>query len=96
MINVIRRVMACGAIALATSFSSVAQEQRPVRVLVDRSHEWLFAHDDLAERMLRPAGFEVVLCDASLGSKLKLQDFDVVLVQQTMNAFPFSDQEIAR
>jgi hypothetical protein len=96
MINVIRRVMACSAIALATSFSSVAQEPRPVRVLVDRSHEWLFAHDDLAERMLRPAGFEVVLCDASLDSKMKLQDFDVVLVQQTANAFEFSDQEIAR
>ena len=96
MMRLLRRASACAAIALASGSSSAAHEQRPVRVLVDRSHEWLFAHDDLAERMLRPAGFEIVLCDASLDSKLKLQDCDVVVVQQTTNAFPFSDPEIAR
>jgi len=96
MSNVVPKLMACAAIALASGLASAAEEQRPVRVLVDRSHEWLFAHDDLAERMLRPAGFEIVLCDASLDSKLKLQDCDVVVVQQTTNAFPFSDPEIAR
>jgi len=94
--RLLRRASAYAAILLAGGFSSAAQEERPVRVLVDRSHEWLFAHDDLAERMLRPAGFEIVLCDASLDSKLKLQDFDVVVVQQTASAFPFSDPEIAR
>lgn len=96
MSHVVPQLMACAAIALASGLASAAEEQRPVRVLVDRSHEWLFAHDDLAERMLRPAGFEIVLCDASLDSKLKLQDCDVVVVQQTTNAFPFSDPEIAR
>jgi len=48
--------MAPAAIALALAGCSGAEEQRPVRVLVDRSHEWLFAYDDLAERVLRPAG----------------------------------------
>jgi hypothetical protein len=72
-----------------------AREAARVRVLVDRSHEWLFAHDDLSERMLRPAGFEVVMCDASLDTTAKLKDFDIVFVQQASGAFPFSDDERA-
>lgn len=74
--------------------SAGASAQRP-KVLVDRSHEWLFAYDDLSERMLRPAGFDVVLCDASLDTKARLSDFDIVMVQQTNCRFPFSEAECA-
>ena len=72
-----------------------AREAARMRVLVDRSHEWLFAHDDLSERMLRPAGFEIVMCDASLDTTAKFKDFDIVFVQQAAGAFPFSDDERA-
>ncbi len=64
------------------------------RVLIDRSHEWLFAYDDLSQRMLRPAGFEVVLSDASLGATEPLASFDIVMVQQTRSRFPFSAGEV--
>ncbi len=96
MIEVTRRTVACGVLVLVNCLLSTAQEARPVRVLVDRSHEWLFAYDDLAERKLRPAGFEVVLTDASLDSKTRLRDCDVVFVQQTVSGFDFSDTEIAQ
>jgi len=81
---------------MTTHASTAADSPRAAdcpRVLIDRSHEWLFAYDDLSERMLRPAGFEVVMCDASLDTKAKLQDFDIVFVQQTGNAFGFSRDE---
>lgn len=65
-----------------------------VRVLVDRSHQWLFAYDDLGQRMLRPAGFEVVLCDASLGARGRLADFDIVVVPQGTTPFDYSKDEI--
>ena len=70
-----------------------AESVRRPRVLIDRSHEWLFAFDDLSDRMLRPAGFEVLMCDASLNTSAKLADFDIVYVQQTSNPFEFSDEE---
>jgi hypothetical protein len=66
-----------------------------VHVLVDRSHEWLFAYDDLGDRILPPSGFQVVLCDASLDSTLKLSKFDVVMIQQTSTTIEFSKDEIA-
>ena len=64
------------------------------RILIDRSHEWLFAHDDLGQRMLRPAGFEVVLSDASLGAKGKLGDYDIVMIEEGANAFDFPETEV--
>lgn len=79
-------------ISLATVGS--AQDRERPRVLIDRSHEWLFAYDDLSDRMLRPAGFDVVLSDASLGAKHSLEDFDIVMVQQAHCQFPFSASEI--
>lgn len=63
-------------------------------VLVDRSHEWLFAYDDLADRMLCPAGFRTLLCDASLDAKARLSKFDVVMVQQTGTSFEYTAAEV--
>lgn len=63
-------------------------------VLVDRSHEWLFAYDDLGDRMLQPAGFEVVLCDASLDTKARLATFDIVVAHQVFVQFGYSSEEI--
>lgn len=81
------------AIMHAFASTSSARAADHPRVLIDRSHEWLFAYDDLSEPMLRPVGFEVVMCDASLDTKAKLQDFDIVFVQQTGNNFGFSRDE---
>jgi len=45
--------MALAAMAVATaSFATLPYAgAKPVRVLIDRSHEWMFAYDDLSERM---------------------------------------------
>ncbi len=51
-------------------------------VYVDRSHNWQFAYDDLADRMLAPVGFDVILCDASLTAVGPLDRFAVVVFQQ--------------
>ncbi|HAU36096.1 MAG TPA: hypothetical protein DCX07_00065 [Phycisphaerales bacterium] len=51
-------------------------------VYVDRSHNWQFAHDDLADRMLAPSGFDVILSEASLTAVGNLSGFAVVVVQQ--------------
>jgi len=90
-----RQLMALAAMAVTTASLDTLPCARaePVRVLIDRSHEWMFAYDDLSERMLRPAGFAVVMCNASLDTKAKLRDFDIVFVQQTCHAFDFSDEE---
>ena len=74
---------------------AIAKPSVRPRVLVDRSHEWLFAYDDLGDRMLQPAGYDVVLCDASLDTKQKLNDFDIVMVLQIANAFEYSTAEVA-
>jgi hypothetical protein len=81
----------------ADAAADAAHTPDRVRVLVDRSHQWLFAHDDVAYRMLQPRGFDVVLCDASLDTKEKLRDYDIVMFQQVSEAGPFavSDAEIA-
>ncbi|MBM4103499.1 MAG: hypothetical protein FJ263_05520 [Planctomycetes bacterium] len=62
-------------------------------VYIDRSHEWLFAYDDLAERMLVPAGFDAVLFDASLGALASIHDYDVVFVLQTQCKAALSEAE---
>jgi len=51
-------------------------------VYIDRSHDWMFAYDDLADRMLAPTGFDAVLSDASLTAVGPLDRFAVVVVQQ--------------
>lgn len=63
-------------------------------VLIDRSHQWMFAYDDLGEKILPPHGFQAVLCDASLDAVAKLKDFDVVLVEQTGTKVEFSAEEV--
>lgn len=80
--------LACLFTASATgpisSGKPVLPKPKPGRsaILVDRSHEWLFSYDDLADRMLSPDGFDVVLCDASLGVLAPLDTYAVVMVQQ--------------
>jgi hypothetical protein len=56
--NTHRYAMALAAvvITIASLAAPLRAGAEPVRVLIDRSHEWMFAHDDLS-RMLRPAGF---------------------------------------
>ncbi len=51
-------------------------------VYVDRSHDWWFAFNDLADRMLAPAGFDVVLSDTSLTAAGPLSRFAIVVVPQ--------------
>ena len=63
-------------------------------IFVDRSHEWLFAYDDLADRMLSPNGFDVVLCDASLGALAPLNAYAVVMVQQAGTHSVVSSHEV--
>lgn len=84
-------------ICFSVGASGAGVPENRVRVLIDRSHEWLFAYDDVSERMLKPNGFDVLLCDASLDTKEKLKDYDIVMVQQAWegNQFDFSETEIA-
>ncbi len=86
--------LVCIALAGGVHKASAEPTRRP-RVLVDRSHEWLFAYDDLGDRMLRPAGYDVVLCDATINTTERLQDFDIVVLLQIANAFDYSTAEIA-
>lgn len=69
--------------------------RRPVSVLVDRSHEWGFYGDDLADRMLEPAGFKATLCDASLNTSEKSSSYDCLVIIQTQAQAPFSQDEIS-
>jgi len=64
-------------------------------VYVDRSHDWRFSYDDLADRMLAPAGFDVILSDASLSAVPSLGVFDVVVVQQISWPTAMPEQEMA-
>jgi len=62
-------------------------------VYVDRSHEWLFAHEDLAIKMLTPIGFDVVLSDCSLEAAGDLSQHDVVVLAQGSSLSPVSSAE---
>jgi hypothetical protein len=57
-------------------------------VYVDRSHEWLFAYDDLAA-MLIPMGFDVFLSDRSLQSVTNLSAFAIVVVMNVATPSAF-------
>jgi hypothetical protein len=43
--------LAATAVAIASFAALPYAGAEPVRVLIDRSHEWMFAYDDLSERM---------------------------------------------
>jgi hypothetical protein len=63
-------------------------------VLIDRSHNWFFAYDDLADRILPPHGWQAVLSDASLDTVAKVRDFDVLFVGQWKSKVAFSPAEV--
>ena len=97
------RTVACMLTAAWIPCSSSALASTPIptprpgvpAVYVDRSHEWLFAYDDLAGRMLAPAGYDVVLCDASLGALADLKDYAVVVMWQAATPSVLSEPECA-
>ena len=64
-------------------------------VYVDRSHDWLFAYDDLADRMLRPMGFDVVLSDCSLSAVSNIVKYDVLVLLNIGVQSTFSEKEMA-
>lgn len=62
---------------------------------VDRSHEWMFAYDDLAKDILVPEGYDVILSDASLGTENFQQCSIVMLLQVGMpSAFPDEEERL--
>lgn len=62
-------------------------------VLVDRSHEWLLGYMTFANKILCPGGLDVVMCDASIGTRARLEEADLCFLPQVATSVTYSRSE---
>ena len=76
--------------------SVTPQSDRSGRVLIDRSHQWLFSEGVLAREVLRPHGLDVTMSDATLNTLARPEEFETVVLIQVANInAPYSAEDIS-
>jgi hypothetical protein len=68
--------------------------ERARTVVLDQSHQSLFTNNGIADVLTR-IGFNVLICDCTIDSSVKLSDCTVLCIQQIDTPIPFSTEEIA-